>query len=183
MPPILLEAMLFASGEPIEKKRAAALLGLSATEMDQTAETLRAELVGRGLVLMETEHALELRTAPEAAGVVRQFTESEFSRDLGKAGLEALAIILYRGSATRGEIDWVRGVNSSATVRALMLRGLIEGEEDTHGRRRIRYRATTDALAHLGVSRADALPRYTEFTTALAETEREERAQEGEAVA
>ena len=49
--------------------------------------------------------------------------------------------------ATRGEIDWVRGVNSSASLRTLLMRGLIEGREDERDKRRIRYSLTTEALA------------------------------------
>jgi segregation and condensation protein B len=128
-------------------------------------------LAGRGLALVETEEELELRTAPDASGAVKKLRESELSRDLGKASLETLAMIVYRGGATRGEIDWVRGVNSGAAIRTLMLRGLIERTEDANDKRRARYQATVDALAHLGVSRREDLPRYAEFTATLAEEE------------
>jgi chromosome segregation and condensation protein ScpB len=80
-------------------------------------------------------------------------------------------MILYRGSATRGEIDWVRGVNSGAAIRSLTLRGLIERTEDAGDKRRARYKPTTDALAHLGVGRKEDLPRYSEFTATIADEE------------
>ena len=169
----MLEALLFASGEPLEKKRIATLLAIPVTEIDETAEMLRSELVGRGIILIETEQELELRSAPEAAEIVKKLTENELSRDLGKAGLETLAIILYRGGASRVEIDWIRGVNSSATLRSLMVRGLIEGTGDAATHRRIRYHATPDALAHLGVSRANELPRYSEFAAMLSDTDQQ----------
>ena len=54
-------------------------------------------------------------------------------------------------------------MNSSASVRTLLLRGLIEGSEDPTDRRRIRYALTTEALAHLGVKRREELPRYKEL--------------------
>ena len=75
------------------------------------------------------------------------------SRDFGKASMETLAAIAYKSGSTRGEIDWVRGVNSSASLHTLLMRGLIEGREDEHDKRRIRYSLTTEALAHLGLSR------------------------------
>ncbi|VAW32449.1 hypothetical protein MNBD_CPR01-531, partial [hydrothermal vent metagenome] len=111
---------------------------------------------------------------PQAYEIVKTLRESEFSKDLGKAGLETLAIIIYRKGATRSEIDWIRGVNSSATVRSLSLRGLIEGKEDSIDRRRIRYQATPDALAYLGVSKSEDLPQYAEFSQAIRETETEQ---------
>jgi segregation and condensation protein B len=162
-----LEAVLFAAGESVSKKRLATLLEITPEQLRDSALDLRTKLEGRGLALIEAGEELELRTAPHAAGVVQKLRESELSRDLGKASLEALAIILYKGGATRSEIDWVRGVNSAAALRSLTLRGLIARAEDASDRRRIRYTATIDALAHLGVASMQDLPRYSEFAAAL----------------
>ena len=163
-----LEAVLFAAGEPLSKKRLVTLLGISPTELRDAALELRDRLDETGLALIEAGEDLELRTAPEASSVVHKLRESELSRDLGKAGLETLAIILYKNGATRGEIDWVRGVNSTAALRSLSLRGLVSRAEDEHDRRRIRYAPTVEALAHLGVSSAKDLPQYDEFAESLA---------------
>ncbi len=171
-PPSAIEALLFASGEPLEKKRLAALLGVSAEQLATALTALTGDLEGRGLALIETEHEVELRTSPEAAELVQKLRESELSRDLGKASLETLAVVAYQSGpsstlgtgATRGEVDWVRGVNSSASLRTLLLRGLIEGHEDPKDKRRIRYSLTTEALAHLGLSRTADLPRHEELT-------------------
>lgn len=167
----LLEAVLFASGEAIERSRLAKLLDLTPSDLAIAAEELSASLEGRGLALIETEKELELRTAPHASSIIKKLRESELSRDLGKASLETLAMILYRGSATRGEIDWVRGVNSGAAIRSLTLRGLIERTEDATDKRRARYNPTVDALAHLGVTKKEELPRFAEFTATMREEE------------
>lgn len=166
-PPALLQALLFASGEPLSKKRLASLIGVTPAILQQATDALSEQLKGSGLAIVETESDLELRTAPEAAEAVKKLREAELSRDLGKAGLETLAVVAYRGSATRGEIDWVRGVNSSQTLRSLLLRGLVEKTEDEKDRRRARYHITVDALAHLGVSKKEDLPDYQEFHSAL----------------
>lgn len=175
-PPAMLEALLFAAGEPLQKKRLSSMIGVSPDLLQKAADTLRAELSGRGLELVETESELELRTSADAFEVVKQLRENELARDLGKAGLEVLAIILYRGSATRAEVDWVRGVNSSQTIRSLLIRGLIERTEDTADKRRARYKPTVEALAHLGAGERSALPRFEEFSAGLARAE--ERAQQ-----
>jgi segregation and condensation protein B len=177
-PPALLEALLFAAGEPIGKKRLASLIGVSPDMLSKAAEILKEELSGRGISLIETEDELELRTSAEASGFVKKLREAELSRDLGKAGLETLAVVLYRGSATRSEIDWIRGVNSSTSLRSLLLRGLIEKTEDTADRRRARYKPTIDALAHLGLTDVKELPRYAEFAGLIAEREVEAQPQE-----
>jgi segregation and condensation protein B len=170
------EAVLFASGEPFEKKPLAALLGVSADELKAALLELGSSLVGRGVALVETADEVELRTSPEASALVKKLRESELSRDLGKASLETLAVVAYQADATRGDIDWVRGVNSSTSVRNLLLRGLIEGREDASDKRRIRYSITTEALAHLGVRRADELPRFAELAPAAKEVVRESAA-------
>jgi segregation and condensation protein B len=159
-----LHAVLFAAGEPMAKKKLAALLGIQAAGLMDAVKDVRAKLAGSGLAVIETEDELELRTAPEAADVVKKLREGELTKDLGKAGLEALAVVLYQGGATRSEIDWIRGVNSAQTVRSLMLRGLVERTEDPSDKRRFRYRATPDALAHLGVASREELPRFAELS-------------------
>lgn len=169
-----LEAVLFAAGEPMTKRRLAGVFGVSIDMIDAAAGELRSDLATRGITLVSTEEEIELRTAPDASEMVKKLRESELSRDLGKAGLEALAIILYQGSATRGEIDWIRGVNSGAAIRSLMLRGLIERTEDPLDKRRALYTTTTDALAHLGVSRKEDLPNYAEFSAGLKDRVEEE---------
>ncbi len=172
-PPAALEALLFASGEPLEKKRLAKFLGLKESELAVALDALSASLEGHGVVLVETQEKVELRTAPEASVVVKKLRESELSRDLGKASMETLAVITYQKGATRGEIDWVRGVNSSASLRTLLMRGLIEGREDERDKRRMRYSITTETLAHLGLTRVEDLPRATELR-AIAQTISEE---------
>ena len=162
-PPAAAHALLFASSEPLGKKQLAVLLGLKEEELSVIFRGLIELLKGSGVSLVETATEVELRTSPEAADIVRQFRESELSRDLGSASLETLSVIAYQEGATRGEIDWVRGVNSSTSLRTLLLRGLIEGNEDGRDKRRIRYSLTTEALAHLGITRASELPRSTEF--------------------
>lgn len=169
-PSAALEAILFAGGEPLSKKRIMALLDSTKQNLEETIEELRTALIKRGLTLVETDTELELRTAPGAAELIKALRESELARDLGKASLETLSIILYRGSATRSDIDWVRGVNSSTAIRALLLRGLIERTEDAEDKRRARYIGTVDALSHLGVSRKEDLPRYEEFAVSLKES-------------
>ncbi len=168
-PPSQLEAVLFAAGESISKKRLASIIGVTPTLLQKAIDVLREDLALRGLAIVETDTDVELRTHADASELVKKLRENELSRDLGKAGLETLALILYRGGATRGEIDWVRGVNSSATVRSLLIRGLIEKTEDREDRRRPRYKPTIDALAHLGVGKKEDLPSYEELTVALSD--------------
>lgn len=161
----------------MEKKRVASLLGLKEKELEIALAALAEQFRGRGLALIESEHEVELRTASAAADIVKKLRENELSRDLGKASLETLAVIAYQAEgtdggsngATRGEVDWVRGVNSSTSLRTLLMRALIEGREDPKDRRRIRYSLTTETLAHLGLAKAGDLPRFSELARAAKE--------------
>ena len=174
-PPAALEALLFSSGEPLEKDQLKTLLVLKDTEFILVLKALSNSLKGSGLTLVETANEVELRTAPEAAALLKKFHESELAHDLGKASMETLAVIAYQPSGTtRGEIDWVRGVNSSTSLRTLLMRGLIEGREDERDKRRVRYTLTTEALAHLGLSRIENLPRYAELSDAARAARTEE---------
>lgn len=176
-PPAAAHALLFASGEPLSKKQLAALLDIKEPELKLVLKALIESLKNSGLTVVETATEVELRTAPEATSLVKKLRESELSRDLGKASLETLAVIAYQTGTTRGEIDWVRGVNSSTSLRTLLMRGLIEGREDERDKRRVRYALTTEALAHLGIAREEDLPRATELA-AVARTIIEEEKEE-----
>ena len=164
-PPAAAHALLFASGDPLEKKRLAGLLDIKNSELAVVLKALADSLKGSGVVLVETDTEVGLRTAPLASGFIKKLRESELTRDLGKASLETLAVIAYQTGTTRSEIDWVRGVNSSTSLRTLLLRGLIEGREDERDKRRVRYALTTEALAHLGITRESELPRVEELGT------------------
>lgn len=175
-PPAAAHAILFASGEPLEKKQLAKLLEIKETEIPLVLKSLADSLKNSGIALIETESEVELRTASAASALVEKLRADAFARDLGKGSLETLAVVAYQSGATRGEIDWVRGVNSSASIRTLLLRGLIEGKEDPSDKRRIRYALTTEALAHLGIAHESELPRAAELkvkTQAIIETSME----------
>jgi segregation and condensation protein B len=175
-PPAAVHALLFASGEPLGKKQLATLIGLKETELKMVLGALVNLLKGSGVTLVETATEIELRTSPEAAPIVKKLRESELARDLGKASIETLAVIAYQTGATRGEIDWVRGVNSSTSLRTLLMRGLVVGREDERDKRRTRYSLTTEALAHLGISSAEDLPRAAELQASAATVLKEETA-------
>ena len=71
-PPAALEAILFSSGEPMPKKRLAAVLGIPEKDLGAVIEALRESLAGRGLALLEAREGIELRTAPDASAFVKK---------------------------------------------------------------------------------------------------------------
>jgi segregation and condensation protein B len=163
-----LQAILFSEGGALTKKRLLQLLALDAAQLKTATATLRTRLEGTGLSLIESETEISLVVSPESAEVVRKAFESDYDREIGDAGLEVLAIILYRGPSTRAQIDYIRGVNTASTIRNLSARGLVERAPNPQDAREYLYRPTVELLAYLGVRDSKDLPDYGKITNELA---------------
>jgi segregation and condensation protein B len=155
-----IEAILFWKAEPVSVKRLSEILEKSEDEIRAGILSLKANLAGRGLTLIELENEVTLGTAKEMSGIIEKLTKEELVKDLGKAGLETLSIVLYQGPISRPEIDYIRGVNSQFILRNLLVRGLVEKVENPKDRRSFLYKPTLELLAHLGISAIKDLPDY-----------------------
>lgn len=170
-----IEALLFALGRPLSRAELQKMLKAS----PEALAAAIAQLAGErgGVVLVDDGTTLELRTAPEASEAVERVRKDEYSREVGRAGLEALAAILYgpkagRDGLTRTEIDFIRGVNSSQTLRTLAMRGLIRKMPNPKDERSFLYQPTTELLSSLGVAHLSDLPDYETVRQKLSELER-----------
>lgn len=158
-----IEAILFYKNEPLEIRKLCQLLGEKEEKVREALQNLANSLQGRGICLIQTESEVSLATAPEMKGFIEQIAKDEMSREIGKAGLETLSIILYNGPVSRREIDYIRGVNSTFILRNLCIRGLVEREPDPKDQRILRYKGSLSLLAHLGIKRAEELPEFETF--------------------
>ena len=163
-----IEAILFYKAEALSEEKLAELLNVSREEIVRGIETLEARLLGTGLTLMKSGDEVMLRVAPDGSALIERIAKEELSREIGKAGIETLAIVLYRGPITRSEIDYIRGVNSAFILRSLMIRGLVERSQAEGGGRSPRYAATFELLSHLGVAKKEDMPDYEATRTLLA---------------
>jgi len=158
----LIEAALFFKGGAVSLSELAKMIGTSKEEVAAAAGALSASLEQRGVRLVREGDMLALATAPEANALVEKIQKEELEGPLGKAGLETLSVIVYRGPIAKSGIDYIRGVNCSSILRSLMVRGLIERVENPDDKRSFLYRATVDLPAYLGVSSVSELPGYAE---------------------
>ena len=160
-----IEAMLFIYGEPIEAKKLAKILELKESEVKSGLEILAADLKqeDRGLTLLEDKNRFQLVTKPEFSKLLEEITKQEFTEALTPASLETLSIISYAGPISRADIEYIRGVNSSFTVRALLMRGLVERTIDPKRSNAYIYGASLELLRHLGLSKNGDLPEYEKF--------------------
>lgn len=159
----LIEALLFFKGEPMKISELVKLVKKSEEDIRAALESLKENLDRRGVVLVWKVNEVTLGTSPEASKLIEDLRKMELSRDIGKAGLETLAIVIYKGPVSRSEIDYVRGVNSSFTLRNLMIRGLVERTINPKDARSFLYEPTLDLLSFLGVRSIEELPRYLEI--------------------
>ena len=157
-----LEAVLFASGAPQHIDRIAKTLRIPKDEAFSAIDALevRYRASESGLTLMRLGDAVQIATKGKYASVIERLRTGEIEENLSRASLETLAVIAYRARVTRADIDAIRGVNSSFTLRHLLIRGLIEREGNPHDSRGYIYRPTFDFLKVLGIERVTDLPEY-----------------------
>ncbi len=158
-----LEASLFVSGEPIECVRLEKILDITATELTVLIEALREKLErdgAAGLQVLVHDGRVALATKGEYASILEQLTRAAREENLSRAALEVLAIIAYRAPITRAEIEAIRGVNCSFTVRNLLLRALIERVSGTQEHQGFLYQPTFQFLQSLGLTSVADLPDF-----------------------
>ncbi len=162
-----IEALLFWKGEPMSRKKLAEVLNVGQNEINEAIEKLKENLKGRGIVLQEKENEITLGTMPELSELIEKLQKEELNKELSKASLETLSIILYKNGASRAEIDYIRGVNSSFTLRALSIRGLVEKITDPDDSRRYIYKPSFELLSFMGVKSVEELPDFSEIKNSI----------------
>lgn len=164
-----IEAILFQQAVPFKIDKLAQVTGVGEEEVGAALDRLTQTLAGRGTTLVRKDDAVALGTVAAAGELLEQLAREELSADLGKAGLETLTIVLYRGPIPRAEIDWIRGVNSSFILRHLLVRGLVEKIPNPANTRSFLYRPTFEVMSLLGLAKVEDLPDYTNIVETLNE--------------
>ncbi len=161
-----IEALLLYRNEPLSRTELARLLSVSKNEIDEGIETLKEKWTG-GVALVDTGESVSLMTSSSQSPLIEKIRKEEMETELGKAALETLTIVLYKGPVSRREIDFIRGVQSQYILRSLASRGLIERIE--RGNEGYVYQATHELLGILGVKGVKDLPEYGTLTAELEE--------------
>lgn len=153
----LVEAVIFASGEPVSERALAAHLP-EGTNLSRLLNELEGLYAGRGISLVRRGQGWAFRTAADLAGRLR--IERTQERKLSRATVETLAIIAYHQPVTRAEIEEVRGVAlSKGTLDILFAAGWIRprGRRVTPGRP-LTWGTTDAFLDHFGLESISDLP-------------------------
>lgn len=157
-----IEAILFAVGESVGIGKLAKATKLSKKECREKLEKLENfyQENNSGLALIHKKDRIQLVSGKEHAELISNFLNKQLSEKLSRVALEILAVIAYRGPISRSEIEFVRGVNCSYTLRNLAMRGLIEKKENPENTRSFLYEASFDFMKHLGITKIEELPDY-----------------------
>lgn len=170
----MLEAVLFASGDPLALERLCEILdGPNRSEVGAALEAIKQGLIQHGFRLVEVAGGWQLRTAPEYQAVVKRLFRQRPHR-LTRAAVETAAIVAYRQPCTRQEIEAIRGVDCGGVLETLIERRLLKilGRREVPGRPLV-YATTQEFLELFGLKDLKSLPTLSELDDeiqALADT-------------
>ncbi len=167
----LVEALVFAADKPLTLQRLRQLTRVSDVKrLEQALSEIAADFQNRGIALQVVSGGYQFRTNTQYSVWVQQLIAGRPVR-LSRAQLETLAIVAYRQPITRPEIDEIRGVDSSATLRLLLDRSLIRtlGKKEDVGRPML-YGTTKEFLDFFSLNDLRELPTLREYSELTAES-------------
>lgn len=163
----VLEALLFVSGEPLSIERCTAILGqVTKSQVQASLRDLQQDYQqeGRALQVVQVAGGYRLATKEQFAPWIRRLDKAKAPAKLSRSAVESLAIIAYRQPIVRGEIEKIRGVETSGVLRTLLERKLVRmvGRKDEPGRP-IMYGTTRHFLEQFGLKSLADLPPLRDF--------------------
>lgn len=160
------EALLFVHGEPLDLDRLASATNLESTRVEVIVAALRAkyEAPESGVEIVSVGNAIQLRTKARFGNVVRQLRISG-PRKLSRAALETLAVVAYRQPVIKSDIEKIRGVDPTPTLKTLLDRSLIKivGHQATVGQPAL-YGTTDEFLTLFSLKSLSELPTLRDLT-------------------
>lgn len=157
-----LEAILFVSGNGLEKSYIAQTLNIKEKDLDKEIEKLQEKYSGEcGIRLIQYKGKVQFASNPEYVTTVETLLNPVKEKALSKATLETVAIIAYKQPITRLEIEQIRGVNSDYAIQVLMEHKIIDvvGRKDAVGKPLL-FGTTDDFLKRFDLNSLEDLPDY-----------------------
>ena len=155
------ESILFASGEPIERKKLAEVLEIEPERVDAIVDELRESYrnENRGFEIVKLEQTYQMCSSPYYGEVTKKALDHRRNTPLSNAALEILSIVAYNQPVTKAYVEQIRGVDCFYGINALVEKGLIEekGRLDAPGRPWL-YGTTADFLRCFGLHSLEELP-------------------------
>lgn len=169
----ILEGILFVVGnEGISASELMDILELKEDNINYLIDKLKEKYLSEesGLNIEYLGEKYKLTTKKEHNDYYIKLLEKEKKSELSNSALETLAVIAYNSPITRGQIDDIRGVDSTYQIKKLLYRNLIkeDGKADLPGKPKL-YSVTNEFLDYLGLSSLDELPKLEEEKPVLIE--------------
>lgn len=181
----IIEALLFATDEPLSVKEMIAIFGefqpgelplkrITEQVIIDSIEQLNKEYeaAGRSMHIVKVAGGYQFATLQLYAGWLGKMMKEKSKRKLSASALESLAVIAYKQPVTKPEIESIRGVNADYIIRSLLERNMITivGRAATPGRPLL-YGTTAEFLKHFGLNDLSELPKPREIDELMAEAE------------
>lgn len=152
-----LEALLFASPEPLTAAKLANLMDIPENEVLRDIATLKTDLKQRGIGVVEARDGFELAVQPAYRTDAAALTQMP-APNLSQSSLEVLTIIAYEGPVAKSVIDDIRGTPSDNSLRALLSRDLVLQISERESDDALKYEPTSFAWRCLGIHGRSELP-------------------------
>lgn len=172
------EALLFASGEPLSKNKLADILQTEIETIERLVALLEDDYKSknRGICIRQVAGGYQLVTKPDFDNLIRQLISQQEVK-LSNAAMETLAIVAFKQPVTRSEMEAIRGVKVDGVVNTLIDTGLIceIGRKDSIGKP-ILYGTTELFLTTFGFNSLEDLPPLPDDLSLLHNDKHEENA-------
>ena len=168
----IVEALLFASSEPLTQKKINLIFDEDPPNLDRCVEALTEKYMSGnfGIEILSVAGGYQIRTKPEHDIYVRRLLNKTGQLHLSQAALETLSIIAYKQPISRSDIEAIRGVDCAGVLKTLLKKTLIKirGRDEGPGRP-LMYATTDEFLQAFGLSRLADLPKLKEVAELLEE--------------
>lgn len=155
------EAILFASGEPVDESRISEAAGIDKSIVSSMIKTLNNRYSDNqsAINIIHIGNSYQMCTKKEYAEYIKAALEYKKQTPLSNAAMEALTVIAYNQPVTKSFVENVRGIDSSSVINSLVDKGLLEedGRLEVPGRP-VAYKTTDVFLRSFGLSSLVDLP-------------------------
>ncbi|OHB59710.1 MAG: SMC-Scp complex subunit ScpB [Planctomycetes bacterium RBG_13_44_8b] len=164
----IIEAILFASDEPLSAERLGAIAEFNGTtaQIRKCIETLNEQYAqsGRAFRIEEIAGGFQMMTLPDYNNWLKKLLRQRGETKLSPAALETLAIVAYKQPVIRADVEAIRGVACGEMIRSLIYKGLVKivGKAEILGRPLL-YGTTKKFLEVFGLNSLKDLPKAEEL--------------------
>ena len=163
----IIEALLFASPEPLTQKKINTIFDADPPDLDKYTEKLKKKYQknDNAFEILNVAGGYQIRTRSEYDFFIRRLIIKSGQFYLSQAALESLSIIAYKQPISRLDIEGIRGVDCAGVLKTLLKKSLIKisGREDSPGRPLI-YKTTDNFLTSFGLNKLSDLPKLKEIS-------------------